>query len=1767
MAQPTAGRAGRGGGGRGGRGGRFPKRNEASAPRKTGEVGACKDLDGNVFTIGSGNKGKDGDLLRTSKEKLALYIGTNYGDDACQEWMSEKQLVLLEPTYPPAVLARQAVRAMAISARVTKMITNLEKQLEVIEKELDSDPNDLNLLKNQMEVENKLELAKFELTDVVEVKTTADEAMAFSNSWRTYRERTDRLVRSRGKVYSLVLGQCTTVLLDKMKQDADWQTVSDSFDPLKLLKLIEKYILKQSDNQYKIGIVIEQLKLLLTYRQDDGVTNTAYYDRFKTRVDVAEHIGVSFDNPVLWDLRSQELYSMDFVSLADATKESKVKDDVKQAFLAYLFFINSNDKKHSQLKKTVANDHAKGDIEAYPSSCHAALTLMNDFKPLVIEGTAPVAAQGTAFAQKKGPGTVGTNPGTECNYNKEYFKDKECHNCGKKGHPARCCTQKKKASDGSGDDKSTSSNKSSKSIKSLTKQIKTLKKSVSALQSHQEDSDGESSLSSVEGDSHFQYACAAIGTSHPKIAMALKSPKARDLDLRSVWLLDNQSTFDLCCNPDFAQKKRVAKRAMNMSSNGGDMKISKECKVLGYEFWVWYTQRAMTNILSLKNLIRLYRVTYDSEKRTSFIVHREEFGLPDMVFDMHPCGLHVYYPEKIDGQYGFVQTVAENMKLFTKRQIDGALQARHLYETLGYPSNADFESVLRAGGIGGCTVTVEDAKVAEKIWGSSVPRLKGSTVRESGHRKPQSLVKVPRELIKLQQKVSIAIDIFFVNGQIFFMTFSRKICFTTVTHLVNRKVNGVWAAMHQIYQMYMLRGFHIVEIAGDGEFVWIADQVASLPTNPTLDLAAANEHVGLIERNIRFLKEKVRSLRHSLPFERIPALMLIRMVLHAVPFMNSFPRKGGLKHYPPSAIMTGAQLHMNHLRLKFGSYCQVAEDVTPRNSLAARTRAAISMGPSGNLSGGHRFLALDTGKIIVRNRWKELPMPTAVIDRVNVLGRTERSLLVFTDRQGRVIGDYAPTSVEQADVEEDESVVADLYSSIPPAPDVTPGVSSIEEGSADDIPGVDVADVAVLHEPTGVDMSVPQANTPQVFDDTVFDTDLDGGLDAEPPTLETPANTPPVGMAARNVRVRKPPEKFIPSMQGNKYEIALAQMTASLGKSKNALAFAQMSVKLMCKGEHRRADIVGMVMAQVSLKAALKTWGTEAEEAIGKEMKQLHWRNSFKPMHWKTLTSEQRKQVLESHIFVERKRDGVLKARTVAGGNKQRGYILKEDASSPTVSNEAVMLTCVIDADENRDVAIVDIPNAFVQTVVEDEKDRAFIRIRGPLVDILVAIAPDVYREYVTIGKKGEKQLLVQCLNALYGTMVASLLYYKKFVKSLRSKRFKLNPYDPCVANKQVDGEQLTVCFHVDDCKISHISPKVVSDTIDWLRSEYENVFEDGSGLMKVHRGKTHKYLGMSLDFSHVNQCRITMIDYVDEIVAAYDKASSELDDGFTLVFKKGNRSKSSAAPDDLFVVDEDAEKLSEEGQTAFHHLVAKTLYISKRARPDLSTAIAFLTTRVKAPDIHDWRKLSHMMEYLRVERLRPLILSADGSGVLMWYVDASFAVHPNMRSHTGGGLTMGRGFPIVTSTKQRLNTRSSTESELVGVDDMMPIVVWSRYFLMAQGYGVTQNLLLQDNRSSMLLEKNGRASSGKRTRHINIRYYFVTDRVNMKEIEIEWCPTKEMVADFMTKPLQGSHFRRLRDLIMGMTKVEKSKNPRKNVRRVATERASSPTSVALVAQ
>jgi hypothetical protein len=139
------------------------------------------------------------------------------------------------------------------------------------------------------------------------------------------------------------------------------------------------------------------------------------------------------------------------------------------------------------------------------------------------------------------------------------------------------------------------------------------------------------------------------------------------------------------------------------------------------------------------------------------------------------------------------------------------------------------------------------------------------------------------------------------------------------------------------------------------------------------------------------------------------------------------------------------------------------------------------------------------------------------------------------------------------------------------------------------------------------------------------------------------------------------------------------------------------------------------------------------------------------------------------------------------------------------------------------------------------------------------------------------------------------------------------------------------------------------------------------------------------------------------------------------------------------------------------------------------------------------------------------------------------------MRGHSGGCMSLGKGMPAITSTKQKLNTRSSAKTELVAADDFMPILLWTNYFLEAQGHGHQDTVLWQDNQSAVLLENNGRKSSSKRTKHLDCRFCFITDRISNDELSVECCPTEEIISDFFTKPCQGKLFHKFRQFIMNL--------------------------------
>jgi hypothetical protein len=191
--------------------------------------------------------------------------------------------------------------------------------------------------------------------------------------------------------------------------------------------------------------------------------------------------------------------------------------------------------------------------------------------------------------------------------------------------------------------------------------------------------------------------------------------------------------------------------------------------------------------------------------------------------------------------------------------------------------------------------------------------------------------------------------------------------------------------------------------------------------------------------------------------------------------------------------------------------------------------------------------------------------------------------------------------------------------------------------------------------------------------------------------------------------------------------------------------------------------------------------------------------------------------------------------------------------------------------------------------------------------------------------------------------------------------------------------------------------------------------------------------------------------------------------------------------------------------------------------------------TRVKSPDEDDWGKVKRTLGYLKSSLHMPLVLLADLLTLSRWWVDAVYAVHHNCKGHTGAGMSFGQGMACSYSWKHKIMTKSSTEAEIVGVDNLLGYILWTQYFMEEQGYDMIPLLLYQDNMSIILLKTNGKASSSRRTKHIKVKYFHIKEKVNNGEIVIEHCPTEQIWTDINTKPKQGKIICKFRGYVMGI--------------------------------
>lgn len=332
-----------------------------------------------------------------------------------------------------------------------------------------------------------------------------------------------------------------------------------------------------------------------------------------------------------------------------------------------------------------------------------------------------------------------------------------------------------------------------------------------------------------------------------------------------------------------------------------------------------------------------------------------------------------------------------------------------------------------------------------------------------------------------------------------------------------------------------------------------------------------------------------------------------------------------------------------------------------------------------------------------------------------------------------------------------------------------------------------------------------------------------------------------------------------------------------------------------------------------------------------------------------------------------------------------------------------------------------------------------------------------------------------------------------------------------------IDGKQCTLCWYVDDNKLSHVDTKVVDSVLDIIKSHF------GEHLV-ISRGKVHNFLGMKITICEDKRIKIEMEDNIRETLSKFPEDLS------TKV--------SSIATKKIFTVSDDSPELDDERSVLFHSIVASLLFLMKRGRPDIEPAVSFLMTRVSKSTEEDWGKLKRVLQFLNQTVTDCRYIGANDLESFFTYIDAAYGVHQNMRSHTGGCQTFGIGMVHCKSSKQRINTKSSTESELVGFSDYIPYTIWIRLFLASQGYKLKRNIVFQDNKSAMLMEINGRNSCTGNSQHIDVRYFFVTDRIDKGQFSVEHCPTLLMIADYFTKPLQGQLFHKFRNIIMGYVPV-----------------------------
>jgi hypothetical protein len=1151
-------------------------------------------------------------------------------------------------------------------------------------------------------------------------------------------------------------------------------------------------------------------------------------------------------------------------------------------------------------------------------------------------------------------------------------------------------------------------------------------------------------------------------------------------------ILDTGSKVSIFSNKDLFGRIMDSDRPIiidGINSNADGLLVTEEGMT---EFGiVYYDCRASANILSYGSAVDSYdRVQYDTDE-DAFIIRVSPFQ-PVYVFRRDfATGMYIYRMDEAmdavfnipDGAASLAVTVEDRMEKYSRREVARAEEARELQRKFFFLSDGSLEDLLRRSKIKNTRVTARDIAIAKDIWGPSLGVLKGKSTSSKG--KP--IIRGERIRTVQQKQQMLHVDLMFVNTIPYLISIMDPIEYVQVTRLKGKDDWTIWRALEYHMRFGERFGLSISLVRVDDESAISSDFFQS-KLGEKLDIGGAGTAVPVVERKIRTMKERIRSVINTLPYE-LTEKMEEYLVRGAAYSINLVPTRNSVEYASPREKLLGEMIDASlDLKHAYGDYVQIHhEDID--NTMAARTEGALAMTPTGALDGSWYYYTLRSNKIVRRRRATALPMPMEVIDHV----RSQAA-----KRKRRKIDNViklATWNVSDSDNSQAQPIIPAEEFILPEDQQLGADLDGLwrEEDILDDL-NDDEDNNSVRSAPMNEQERQQLLN--DIFgEDSDDENDLDEqnelhGIAGEQdiPGEQQPPEAPAERLYGRGHRASVP----------NRYYSRMA------------------TAERMTRINDRIESVYGM---KLSVNKGIELFGFEAILSIVKEVKQMLDQEVWVGQEPEELTSEDWKTVISSMIFLKEKftAEGLfqkLKARLVAGGHQQKKELF-EEKSAPTIATQSVFMVAAIAAVEGRAVAAVDVPGAFLKAAVSDNDPPVWMKLDRFLTAILVKLDSS-YSKFV----RKDGTCIVKLRKTLYGTIQAAKAWYDKLAADLEGLGYTRNPCDMCCFNRiEPDGKQSTIIAHVDDLMITASEEAVV----DRIIAELDKLYSGPDGQITIQRGRKLEYVGMVFVFNEDKTVSVTMDGYVVDLLEGLSDIMGEAD---------------TPATKNLFRVRDDSRKLGDEEKEFYHSTIAKILYLGKRVRPDLLVAISFLVRRVQNPDEDDWSKMVRLVQYIRKTKDYGIKLSGEVSLSVTAFIDASYAVHWDLKSHTGAIITLGKGPVYAKSGIQRLNTTSSAESELVALSDSTGQILWTRQFLEYQGYKVGPATIYEDNQSAIKLAENGRSNSS-RTRHIAIRYFFISDRITSGEIKVEYLNTADMIADILTKPLQGALFRRLRSLLL----------------------------------